>query len=148
MNVLRYCNLDESLQGEASLVCDNALDRLFKTRELDYMSYIVLRMFENTEVRVYFHFTKMNICYGSFINCCSCEHCYAIVPWLFLPLNFLFIICWAVFFPFLASMYAWTFGASIFLLTILIFSTYSSLDSKWNYHAYLLGNCFPYFSPV
>ncbi|XP_070041735.1 inositol hexakisphosphate and diphosphoinositol-pentakisphosphate kinase VIP2-like isoform X2 [Nicotiana tomentosiformis] len=50
MNVLRYCNLDESLHEEASLVCDNALDRLFKTKELDYMSYIVLRMFENTEV--------------------------------------------------------------------------------------------------
>ncbi|XXG64213.1 hypothetical protein AAC387_Pa05g2221 [Persea americana] len=50
MNVLRYCNLDESLQGEASLVCHSALERLFKTRELDYMSYIVFRMFENTEV--------------------------------------------------------------------------------------------------
>lgn len=50
MNVLRYCNLDESLNGEESLVCKNALGRLFKTRELDYMSYIVLRMFENTEV--------------------------------------------------------------------------------------------------
>ncbi|KAL0285500.1 UNVERIFIED_CONTAM: Inositol hexakisphosphate and diphosphoinositol-pentakisphosphate kinase VIP2 [Sesamum angustifolium] len=50
MNVLRYCNLDESLQGEPSLVCDNALERLYKTKELDYMSYIVLRMFENTEV--------------------------------------------------------------------------------------------------
>ncbi|KAF0917120.1 hypothetical protein E2562_016925 [Oryza meyeriana var. granulata] len=50
MNVLRYCNFDESMNGEESLVCKNALDRLFKTRELDYMSYIVLRMFENTEV--------------------------------------------------------------------------------------------------
>ncbi|XP_057770608.1 inositol hexakisphosphate and diphosphoinositol-pentakisphosphate kinase VIP2-like isoform X2 [Salvia miltiorrhiza] len=50
MNVLRYCNLDESLQGEPSLVCDNALDRLHRTKELDYMSYIVLRLFENTEV--------------------------------------------------------------------------------------------------
>ncbi|KAL3525968.1 hypothetical protein ACH5RR_014340 [Cinchona calisaya] len=50
MNVLRYCNLDESLQEEDSLVCDNALERLFRTKELDYMSYIVLRMFENTEV--------------------------------------------------------------------------------------------------
>ncbi|XP_041999070.1 inositol hexakisphosphate and diphosphoinositol-pentakisphosphate kinase VIP1-like isoform X3 [Salvia splendens] len=50
MNVLRYCNLDESLQGENSLVCDNALDRLHRTKELDYMSYIVLRLFENTEV--------------------------------------------------------------------------------------------------
>ncbi|KAE9590382.1 hypothetical protein Lal_00028141 [Lupinus albus] len=50
MNVFRYCNLDEFLQGEESLVCHNALERLSKTRELDYMSYIVLRMFENTEV--------------------------------------------------------------------------------------------------
>lgn len=50
MNVLRYCNFDESMDGEESLVCKNALDNLFKTRELDYMSYIVLRMFENTEV--------------------------------------------------------------------------------------------------
>ncbi|KAI4351585.1 hypothetical protein L6164_005931 [Bauhinia variegata] len=50
MNVLRYCNLDESLQGEESLVCHSALERLYKTKELDYMSYIVLRMFENTEV--------------------------------------------------------------------------------------------------
>lgn len=56
MNVLRYCNLDESLQGEDSMFCDNALERLFKTKELDYMSYIVLRMFENTEVGASFHF--------------------------------------------------------------------------------------------
>ncbi|CAI9272729.1 unnamed protein product [Lactuca saligna] len=52
MNVLRYCNLDESLQGEAGLICDNALERLLKTKELDYMSYIVIRMFENTEVNL------------------------------------------------------------------------------------------------
>ncbi|CAC01826.1 putative protein [Arabidopsis thaliana] len=50
MNVLRYCNLDESLQGEESLVCQSALDRLCKTKELDYMSYVVLRLFENTEI--------------------------------------------------------------------------------------------------
>lgn len=50
MNVLRYCNLDESLQGEDGLVCESALERLYNTKELDYMSYIVLRMFENTEV--------------------------------------------------------------------------------------------------
>ncbi|KAF5479217.1 hypothetical protein F2P56_000061 [Juglans regia] len=50
VNVLRYCNLDESLQGEDSLFFHNALDRLYRTKELDYMSYIVLRMFENTEV--------------------------------------------------------------------------------------------------
>ncbi|XP_058736300.1 inositol hexakisphosphate and diphosphoinositol-pentakisphosphate kinase VIP2-like isoform X5 [Vicia villosa] len=50
MNVLRYCNMDESLEEEDSLVCYNALERLHRTKELDYMSYIVLRMFENTEV--------------------------------------------------------------------------------------------------
>ncbi|KAK8644296.1 hypothetical protein V6N13_123607 [Hibiscus sabdariffa] len=50
MNVLRYCNLDESLQGEDSLICQSALERLYKTKELDYMSYIVIRLFENTEV--------------------------------------------------------------------------------------------------
>ncbi|XAR71222.1 Diphosphoinositol-pentakisphosphate kinase [Bertholletia excelsa] len=50
MNVLRYCNLDESFRGEDSLVSQSALERLYKTKELDYMSYIVLRMFENTEV--------------------------------------------------------------------------------------------------
>ncbi|XP_050380160.1 inositol hexakisphosphate and diphosphoinositol-pentakisphosphate kinase VIP1-like isoform X2 [Argentina anserina] len=50
MNVLRYCNLDESLQGEDGLVCESALEHLYNTKELDYMSYIVLRMFENTEV--------------------------------------------------------------------------------------------------
>ncbi|KAK4477635.1 hypothetical protein RD792_016874 [Penstemon davidsonii] len=50
MNVLRYCNLDESLKGEPSLVCDSALERLYRTKELDYMSNIVLRLFENTEV--------------------------------------------------------------------------------------------------
>ncbi|PAN28180.1 hypothetical protein PAHAL_5G136600 [Panicum hallii] len=50
MNVIRYCNLDESLNGQESLVCRSSLYQLFKTRELDYMSYIVLRMFENTEV--------------------------------------------------------------------------------------------------
>ncbi|CAN1162845.1 Inositol hexakisphosphate and diphosphoinositol-pentakisphosphate kinase VIP2, partial [Linum perenne] len=50
MNVLRYCNLDESLQGEDSLLCYSALERLHNMKELDYMSHIVLRMFENTEV--------------------------------------------------------------------------------------------------
>ncbi|KAH1038543.1 hypothetical protein J1N35_040286 [Gossypium stocksii] len=50
MNVIRYCNLDESLQGEAGLVCLSALESLYKTKELDYMSHIVIRMFENTEV--------------------------------------------------------------------------------------------------
>ncbi|TYI30767.1 hypothetical protein ES332_A05G410400v1 [Gossypium tomentosum] len=50
MNVIRYCNLDESLQGEAGVVCQSALESLYKTKELDYMSHIVIRMFENTEV--------------------------------------------------------------------------------------------------
>lgn len=51
MNVLRYCNLDESLHGEDSPVCQSAMERLFETKELDYMSHIVIRLFENTEVR-------------------------------------------------------------------------------------------------
>lgn len=55
MNVLRYCNMEESLQEEESLVCRNALERLVKTKELDYMSHIVLRMFENTEVSHFGH---------------------------------------------------------------------------------------------
>lgn len=59
MNVLRYCNLDDSLLGEDSLVCDNALERLYRTKELDYMSYIVLRMFENTEVGI---IVDVNLC--------------------------------------------------------------------------------------
>ncbi|XP_047333247.1 inositol hexakisphosphate and diphosphoinositol-pentakisphosphate kinase VIP2-like isoform X2 [Impatiens glandulifera] len=50
MNVIRYCDLDESLQGEDSLVSHDSLEHLHNTKELDYMSYIVLRMFENTEV--------------------------------------------------------------------------------------------------
>ncbi|KAL8475614.1 hypothetical protein ACS0TY_028323 [Phlomoides rotata] len=50
INVLRYCHLDDSLQGEPGLVCDSTLERLSRTKELDYMSYIVLRLFENTEV--------------------------------------------------------------------------------------------------
>ncbi|KAF8010844.1 hypothetical protein BT93_J1478 [Corymbia citriodora subsp. variegata] len=50
MNVLRYCNLDESLEGEESLLSNSALQRLYRTKELDYMSYIVMRMFENVEV--------------------------------------------------------------------------------------------------
>lgn len=53
--------MDESLQEEDSLVCYNALERLFKTKELDYMSYIVLRMFENTEVVYFLQFCPINI---------------------------------------------------------------------------------------
>jgi len=64
MNVLRYCNLDESLLEEESLVCFNALQRLYKTKELDYMSYIVLRMFENTEVGYF------GLAQAMFLSCC------------------------------------------------------------------------------
>lgn len=62
MNVLRYCNLDESLQGEESLISRSGLDRLYKTKELDYMSYIVLRMFENVEVRAFIIALHMPLC--------------------------------------------------------------------------------------
>lgn len=61
MNVLRYCYLDESLQGEDSLICHSALERLHKTKELDYMSYIVIRMFENTEVGSLFTLLKVYV---------------------------------------------------------------------------------------
>ncbi|CAM8898185.1 unnamed protein product [Rhodiola kirilowii] len=40
------------MRGEESLVCRSALERLCKTKELDYMSYIVFRMFEDTAVPV------------------------------------------------------------------------------------------------
>ncbi|KAL3676691.1 hypothetical protein R1sor_026639 [Riccia sorocarpa] len=50
INVLRYCNLDESLSGESSLVSNEALLRLFETQELDYLTHVVLRMYENTAV--------------------------------------------------------------------------------------------------
>nr|CAB3498920.1 unnamed protein product [Digitaria exilis] len=66
MNVLRYCNLDECLQGEDSLVCQSALDRLHRTKELDYMSNIVLRMFENIEVWTLYHL------YLVFVQSCYC----------------------------------------------------------------------------
>ncbi|KAL8517903.1 hypothetical protein ACS0TY_009279 [Phlomoides rotata] len=46
INGLRYSNLADSLQGEPGLVCDSTLEQLSKTEELDYMSYIVLRLFE------------------------------------------------------------------------------------------------------
>ncbi|KAH7283716.1 hypothetical protein KP509_34G020400 [Ceratopteris richardii] len=49
INVLRYCNLDESLQGEG-LVSNGALHKVFETKELDYLTHIVLRMYENTGV--------------------------------------------------------------------------------------------------
>lgn len=49
INVLRYCNLDDSLQGEG-LVSNEALHNIFETKELDYLTHIVLRMYENTAV--------------------------------------------------------------------------------------------------
>ena len=71
MNVLRYCNWDESLLDEESLVCYNALERLYKTKELDYMSYIVLRMFENIEVGYFGPFPSIVydlLCYKYDVN--------------------------------------------------------------------------------
>ncbi|GJP71510.1 hypothetical protein CLOP_g2336 [Closterium sp. NIES-67] len=50
MNVLRFCQLDESLQGEAPLLSPDALTRLYEMRELDYLTHVVLRMYENVEV--------------------------------------------------------------------------------------------------
>ncbi|CAI5477356.1 unnamed protein product [Closterium sp. Yama58-4] len=50
MNVLRFCQLDDSLQGEAPLLSPDAMTRLYETRELDYLTHVVLRMYENVEV--------------------------------------------------------------------------------------------------
>ncbi|KAJ7538636.1 hypothetical protein O6H91_11G057700 [Diphasiastrum complanatum] len=50
INVLRYCHLDESLQGEPGLVTNAALLRIHETKELDYLTHVVLRMYENTAV--------------------------------------------------------------------------------------------------
>eukprot|EP00850_Spirogloea_muscicola_P022875 SM000316S12290 [mRNA] locus=s316:84377:92935:+ [translate_table: standard] len=50
INVLRYCYLDESLQGEQPLVSSDGLRKLFETKELDYLTHIVFRMYENTDV--------------------------------------------------------------------------------------------------
>lgn len=51
INVLRYCHLDESLKGEPGLVSNEGLQRIFDIKELDYLTHIVLRMYENTAVR-------------------------------------------------------------------------------------------------
>lgn len=56
INVLRYCYLDDSFQGEAGLVSNDALLRVFQIKELDYMTHVVLRMYENTEVLLLLEF--------------------------------------------------------------------------------------------
>ncbi|XP_024521024.1 inositol hexakisphosphate and diphosphoinositol-pentakisphosphate kinase VIP1 [Selaginella moellendorffii] len=50
INVLRYCHLDDSLEGEPPLVSTEALEEIFETKELDYLTHVVLRLYENTEV--------------------------------------------------------------------------------------------------
>lgn len=52
INIIRYCHLDDSLKGEAGLVSDEDLQRIFEIKELDYLTHIVLRMYENTAVSV------------------------------------------------------------------------------------------------
>jgi inositol hexakisphosphate/diphosphoinositol-pentakisphosphate kinase len=50
INVIRYCQLDDSLKGEPGLVANEGLKRIFETKELDYLTHVVLRMYENTAV--------------------------------------------------------------------------------------------------
>ena len=50
VNVLRYCFLDEKKPGGVSLVSEHALHRLFECKELDYLTHVVIRMYENMEV--------------------------------------------------------------------------------------------------
>lgn len=50
INVIRYCQLDDSPKGEPGLVANEGLKRIFETKELDYLTHVVLRMYENTAV--------------------------------------------------------------------------------------------------
>ncbi|KAH9556340.1 hypothetical protein CY35_07G021800 [Sphagnum magellanicum] len=50
INILWYCHLDDSLKGEPGLVSNEGLQRISEIKELDYLTHIVLRMFENTAV--------------------------------------------------------------------------------------------------
>ncbi|CAK9857717.1 unnamed protein product [Sphagnum jensenii] len=50
INVLRYCHLDDSLKGEPGLVSNEGLQRIFEIKELDYLTHIVFRLYENTSV--------------------------------------------------------------------------------------------------
>jgi inositol hexakisphosphate/diphosphoinositol-pentakisphosphate kinase len=43
--------LDDSLKGELGLVSNEGLQRIFEIKELDYLTHIVFRMYENTSVR-------------------------------------------------------------------------------------------------
>jgi len=51
INILWYCHLDDSLKGEPGLVSNEGLQHLSEIKELDYLTHIVLRMFENIAVR-------------------------------------------------------------------------------------------------
>ncbi len=51
INILWYCHLDDSLKGEPGLVSNEGLQRISEIKELDYLTHIVLRMFENTAVQ-------------------------------------------------------------------------------------------------
>jgi inositol hexakisphosphate/diphosphoinositol-pentakisphosphate kinase len=50
INVIRYCQLDESLKGEPGLIANEGLKRIFETKELDYLTHFVFRMYENTAI--------------------------------------------------------------------------------------------------
>jgi hypothetical protein len=50
INVLRYCHFDDKLRDQEPLISEEALQRLYETKELDYLTHIVLRLYENTEV--------------------------------------------------------------------------------------------------
>ena len=49
VNVLRYCHI--GLDNADPLVCESGQNILWNTPELDYMSHIVFRMYENQQVR-------------------------------------------------------------------------------------------------
>ena len=54
MNVLRFCHLGEGLEGHVRpLLSQAAMERLFEARELDYLTHMVIRMYENVEVSLW-----------------------------------------------------------------------------------------------
>lgn len=61
INVIRYCHLDDSLKGEPGLVANEGLKRIFEIKELDYLTHIVLRMYENTAVSIVSQYDPISI---------------------------------------------------------------------------------------
>lgn len=60
VNVLRYCHLD-GLPGTAPLVAAGAQALLDDTPEFDYLTHVVVKMFENKQVRDAVGFCSLSV---------------------------------------------------------------------------------------